>query len=212
MSLTGLCGAHRTGKTSLARAYAEKHGIAFIETSVSAIFRELGHDPAASFDFKTRLDIQEVILSRLDAVYGSMPPSVHAITDRTPLDMLAYTMAEAIGPAVGEADQERFARYVERCIDVTNRRFSTIVIVQPGIPLKYEEGKALMNPAYIEHLNSLVLGLSVDERVKCAHFYIKRNLIDMDERLAALAQAVRQADHLGQRQLESHLLQGGYLQ
>src|SRR3569832_345872 len=70
MSLIGLCGAHRTGKTSLAKAYAKKHGIAFMETSVSAIFKELGLDPAASFDFKTRLDIQEVILERLDAKYS----------------------------------------------------------------------------------------------------------------------------------------------
>lgn len=211
MSLIGLCGSHRTGKTSLARAYADKYEITFIETSVSAIFRELGHDPAASFDFKTRLDIQEVILDRLDEVYGKLSPSAMAITDRTPIDMLAYTMAEAIGPVVTEKQQARFARYVERCLEVTNRRFSTIVLLQPGLPLVYEEGKALNNPAYIEHLNSLMLGLSVDERVKCSHFYILRRLTEMSDRIEALDSAVRKSEFIARSQMESHIIHGGHL-
>jgi len=212
MSLIGLCGSHRTGKTSLARAYAEKQKIAFVETSVSAIFRELGHDPATAFDFKTRLDIQEVILDRLDQVYGKLDPAALAITDRTPIDMLAYTMAEAVGAAVGEAEQARFARYTQRCLEVTNKRFSTLVLLQPGIPLVFEEGKALMNPAYIEHLNSLMLGLSVDERVKCSHFYILRRLTDMNERVEALDSAVRKSEYFAQQQVEAHVIRGGYLQ
>jgi len=211
MSLIGLCGAHRTGKTSLAKAYAKKHGIAFMETSVSAIFKELGLDPAASFDFKTRLDIQEVILERLDAMYSMVAPVSFAIVDRTPIDMLGYTMAEAIGHTVGGADQARFAKYAERCFEVTNRRFSTLVLVQPGIPLIEEEGKAAINQAYIEHLNSLMLGLTVDERIKCSHFYILRALTDMDDRITALESAVRQSGYQLRQQKESLLAQGGML-
>lgn len=212
MSLTGLCGAHRTGKTSLARAYAEKHGIAFLETSVSAIFKEMGLDPAASFDFSTRLMIQETILDRLDALYGTVEPGAPAIVDRTPIDLVGYTMADAVGHAVGPADQGRFAKYVERCFDVINRRFATLVLVQPGIPLKEEEGKAVVNQAYIEHLNSLMLGLTVDERIKCSHFYIMRNLTDMDDRILALESAVRQSGFQVKQQRDQHLALGGYLQ
>lgn len=209
--MIGLCGAHRTGKTSLARAYAEKHGIAFVETPVSAIFRELGHDPAAAFDFKTRLDIQEVILERLDAVYGALNPTEQAITDRTPIDLMGYTMSEAIGAAVSAADQERFKKYVQRCFDVVNRRFSTLVLVQPGIPLKVEEGKAVVNAAYIEHLNSLMLGLSVDQRVKIAHFYIPRQVLGMDERLAALENAIGRASRNSLQEAASWREAGGLL-
>lgn len=210
--MIGLCGAHRTGKTSLARAYAEKHGIAFVETSVSAIFKDLGHDPSATFDFKTRLDIQEVILERLDVVYGALNPAEQAITDRTPIDMLGYTMSEAIGEAVSAADQERFAKYVDRCFDVTNRRFSCLVLVQPGIPLVYQPGKAIMNAAYIDHLNSLMLGLSVDQRVKAAHYYIPRRLVAMDERLAALENAVGRAEHMALQDSNTWRQAGGMLQ
>src|SRR3569832_662701 len=104
MSLIGLCGAHRTGKTSLAKAYAKKHGIAFMETSVSAIFKELGLDPAASFDFKTRLDIQEVILERLDAMYSMVAPVSFAIVDRTPKKKQNNTKTKANKQTEGGAD------------------------------------------------------------------------------------------------------------
>lgn len=191
--MIGLLGAHRTGKTSLAKQYAEKHGIAFIETSVSAIFKELGYDPAGTFDFATRLTIQEAILERLDKMYGGVVGQ--AICDRTPIDLMAYTAAEAVGESVTPADQTRFARYVQRCFEMTNKRFSTIILVQPGIPLVMAEGKAALNEAYIEHLNSLMLGLSVDQRVRVPHFYIPRQLIAMEDRLAALENAVGRASH-----------------
>src|ERR1035437_11190687 len=100
MSLIGLMGSHNTGKTTLMHAYAEKNNLARIETSVSAIFKELGRDPAAVFDFRTRMDIQEHVLTRVDEGYAELDPKEQAITDRTPIDMLAYTMAEAIGNVV----------------------------------------------------------------------------------------------------------------
>jgi hypothetical protein len=181
----GLVGAHRTGKTSLAKAYALKTGAKFLETSVSAINRELGFDCTKEHSFAERLDHQEKILVRLDAVYEAHV-GVDYITDRTPLDLIAYTVAEAINDRVAEEDQERLARYVQDCIDVTNRRLGVVVLVQPGIPIVAEEGKAAANRAYIEHLNSLMLGLTVDERVKCAHFYLPRRLMTLNQRVEAL--------------------------
>lgn len=191
--MIGLCGAHRVGKSRLAREFAEKHKLEFVETSASAIFKELGYDPAVTYDFSTRLTIQEEILKRFDQLYAKHTKQDLAITDRTPLDMLAYTMAEAVGNTVSEQDQERFKKYAQSCIDVSNKRFAVLLVVQPGIKVVAEEGKAALNNAYIEHLNSLILGLSVDERIKSAHFYIPRHMLDMGERIAALDFAVGRA-------------------
>lgn len=185
----GLCGGHRTGKTTLARAFAEKRGIPFVETSVSAIWRELGYDPAVTYDFETRLTVQEEILKRVDTAYGKHA-GLEFITDRTPLDMAAYTLADAIGDRVPENCQERLAKYVNACFDVTNRRFGIVLLVQPGIKLVHEEGKAAVNAGYIEHLNSLILGLTVDERLTCQHFYIPRPVVDLERRLGALENCV----------------------
>lgn len=187
--MIGLCGAHRTGKTTLARLYAEKHKIRFVETSVSAIWHELGYDPATTYDFGTRLMIQEEILKRVDFVL-SQHAGTEFITDRTPLDMAAYTLADAIGDRVPPTMQKRLAKYVEDCFHSANRRFGVILLVQPGIQLVDEPGKAPINEGYIEHLNSLILGLTVDERLRPAHFYMPRSLKDIDERMVALEAAI----------------------
>ncbi len=145
----------------------------------------MGLDPALTYDFETRLTVQEEILKRADALYATVNTKP-AITDRTPLDMLAYTMSEAVGNAVPERLQSRLDKYVRDCISVTNKRFSAIVVVQPGIQIVHAEGKAAPNVAYMEHLNSLILGYTIDERLKVPHFYIPRRTVDMEERLGAL--------------------------
>ena len=188
--MIGLSGSHRVGKTSLARAYAEKNGLKFVETSASQVFKDMGLDPAVRYDFSTRLTVQEEILKRFDVEYAKHCHSDMAIADRTPLDLLGYTMADAVQDAVPEHEQKRFAKYVRDCFDVVNRRFSVLIVVQPGIELVAAEGKASPNMAYIEHLNSLIIGLSVDERVKVAHFYVPRRVTDMEERVSAVEYAV----------------------
>lgn len=203
--MIGLCGAHRTGKTSLARAFAEKHKLEFVQTTVSQVFKDMGLDPAVTYDFKTRLDVQEAILKRSDAQYAAVGAKP-AITDRTPLDFLMYTLADAVQNTVPEDQQARFKKYVQSCIDVTNKRFGVLLVVQPGIPVVVEEGKAALNEAYIEHLNSIVLGLSVDERIKSAHFYLPRHMTNMDERIAALDFAVGRAKKRAEVEREGAVL------
>jgi hypothetical protein len=190
--MIGLCGAHRTGKTTLAKAYALKSGATFLETSVSAINRELGFDLTKEHSFAERLDHQEKILARIDAIYAAHVGE-DVITDRTPLDMISYTLAEAHGDRVADEDQERLARYVQRCIDVTNRRFGVLILVQPGIPVIAEEGKAAANRAYIEHLSAICLGLLSDERVTPTHFYIPRRTLSLNDRVEAVEFAVNRA-------------------
>jgi len=187
--MIGLCGAHRTGKSTLAKAYADRHGIPFFETSVSAIWRELGYDPAALYDFETRLGIQEEILERIDQKYGAIS-GTEFVTDRTPIDMAGYLLGDAIGDRVPDNCQDRVKAYVNKCFETTNKRFGVILLVQPGIALVKAEGKAAMNEAYIEHLNSLIFGLSVDESVKCSHFYMPRHMTNLDDRVSALHSAV----------------------
>jgi hypothetical protein len=182
----GLCGSHRTGKSSLARSFSKKSGLKFVETSASAVFKEMGLDPALTYGFETRLSVQERIIEVFEETYAKHSAKSLCITDRTPLDLMAYTLAEAVGDSVQPHMQDRLSKYIDRCIEVTNRRFCALVVVQPGIPLVVEDGKAALNNAYIEHLNSIILGLSVDERIEVPHFYLPRHMVDMKERISAV--------------------------
>lgn len=199
----GLCGAHRVGKSSLARAYAEKAGIQFVETSVSAVFKDMGLDPALTYDFATRLSVQENVLIACEKIYAEHSAKSLCVTDRTPLDFMAYTLGDAVGETVREEDQERLEKYIANCIAVTNRRFCALVVVQPGIPLVKAEGKAAMNKAYIEHLNAIILGLSVDERIKVPHFYLPRAMTNMKERVAAVDFVVSRVEKRAIEELSS---------
>ena len=87
----GLCGSHRTGKTTLAEAVALKMGIPFVKTQTSEVFKQHGLDPSAPMDFGTRIRIQEHIIRAAEEIWESEPNSF--ITDRTPIDMMKNTWA-----------------------------------------------------------------------------------------------------------------------
>jgi hypothetical protein len=178
MSL-GFCGAHRTGKTTLAETVSTRTGKPFVQTNTSVIFRRNGLNPALPLDFKARIDIQKQILLSYEEIWKSQPDSF--ITDRTPIDLMAYTLADIQGATEVEFDE--LERYMKRCFKVTNEFFDVLIILQPGIELMPAEGKATLSRAYIEHLNSLIVGLCYDERIKCNVMCIRREMTDLDARV-----------------------------
>ena len=175
----GLCGAHRTGKTTLAIALSSHLNIPFVRTTTSQVFAQLGLDPAEPMDFQTRLFVQNHVLDAAEQVWqNSATPFV---SDRTPIDMIAYTLGDIQGKT--EVDFDLLRQYIDRCFASTNQFFQNLAIIQPGIPLVYEEGKAALNAAYIEHINILVIGLCNDSRLKTNVFCNARDAIAIDLRI-----------------------------
>ncbi len=183
---TGLCGSHRTGKTTLAEEISKRTGIPFVRTGTSEVFRECGLDPSGPLDFKKRLWIQNEILDAAERVWNA--GQGRFITDRTPLDMAAYTLADIQGCT--EADFVGLERYLVRCFEATNRFFALLVLIQPGIPLVHQEGKAALNEGYLEHLNYLILGLCQDERVRSKLLCLPRDVTGMDDRVNIILSAL----------------------
>lgn len=182
MSLA-LCGPHRSGKSTLAREYAKKYDIPFVETSVGAIYKDMGYDPAVTYDFVTRLGIQEEILKRVDAEVYKKHSGETYITDRSPVDMAAYTLADAIGDRVPDASYDRLMKYIADCMDIAAKRFSMICLIRPGIPLVGEANKAVLNRAYIEHLDVVMMGLMRDLCLKTDCIFLDRDVTDLNERI-----------------------------
>jgi hypothetical protein len=175
----GLCGSHRTGKTTLAEAISQKSGMPFVKTSTSEVFKEHGLDPSKSMDFQKRLWIQHKILDAAEKLWHAEKRQF--ITDRTPLDMAAYTLADIQGAT--EVDFFELEKYLERCFKTTNELFKILVLIQPGIPLMHEEGKAALNEGYLEHLNYLILGLCNDNRVKSRFVFLNRDVTTIEDRI-----------------------------
>ncbi len=188
----GLCGGHRTGKTTLAQAIALKLNQPFIKTDTSGVFQESGLDPAQPMDFATRLQIQHKILSAAELIWTeAAAQSELFVSDRTPIDMIAYTLGDIQG--VTKVNFTELEHYIEQCFTTTNKFFATLAIVQPGIPLVYEQGKAALNQAYIEHINILVMGLCSDRRLKSTVLCIDRQTTDLSDRLCQVIEKLENA-------------------
>lgn len=194
--MIGFSGAHRVGKTTLAQAFAEKHDMTFLKTSATEVFRAAGLNPAASMPIDTRIAIQESMLQVFEKHYAAAATKSTIglfVADRTPIDLAAYLLAEVQQNTTVGQEQETVnfaAQYVKRCLECADRWFSTILIVQPGIQVVEADGKARGCPLFMEHLNTLMLGLTADERLKCRNYYIPRRVVSLEARLHASERAV----------------------
>ena len=156
----GLCGSHRTGKTTLANEFSCRHDITFLPSVAGDVFNRHDLDPAKPFkSFDHRLDIQTEILTDSVELWSSHESF---ITDRTPIDFIAYTLADAQSNTV--VDSKKLNKYLNDCF-AASCQFNFIVLVQPAINLVAEKGKGAINEAYIHHLNYLMLGALRDASV-----------------------------------------------
>jgi hypothetical protein len=130
-------------------------------------------------DFQTRLFVQNHVLDAAEQVWQESARPF--ISDRTPIDMIAYTLGDIQGKT--EVDFNLLSQYIDRCFASTNQFFQNLAIIQPGIPLVYEDGKAALNAAYIEHINILVIGLCSDRRLKTNVFCNARDVINLKTRI-----------------------------
>lgn len=202
----GLAGSHRVGKTTLAEAFAKQNDIPFLKTSVSEVFSIIGRDPKVDYPIEERIVIQEAILFALEKQYESaLAVSPVFITDRTPIDLASYMMADVLrtsfmgSPALSVLVND----YVARCIFSVNRWFSTVVLVQPGIPIVEAVGKAPGCPAFIEHINLVQSGLLVSEKIKCRQYVIPRRILSLEQRLQSLTHATCHAINGASEALEN---------
>lgn len=190
MSGIGLSGSHGSGKSTLAKACHEAFGINFVQSNASQVIFGEGFNPAADYDFQTRLHLQELVLASAIESYEANKKSVF-ITDRTPLDFMAYLLSDVNRNNVSPELAERLANYQKLCFDAINKYFNVVVVVQPGIELVHREGKGSPNAAYVEHFNTLVCGLAVNSSMQVQHTLIPRHVVDLDRRVRAVDESLK---------------------
>ena len=183
--MLGLAGAHRTGKTTLAKRFAEVSGYTFVETKTSQVFKRLGLDPRVDYPLEQRLMIQDAILDCLEESYAKNRH--YSIVDRTPIDLMSYMIADVTRQNADPYIDPEIMIYLQRCYDLSRQYFAGLVVVQPGIQVIEDLDKAPGVESYMEHINMLCLGaLSVGKLGSVRCYVMNRSCIDLEERVESL--------------------------
>lgn len=187
----GLMGTHGTGKTSLAQAYADKHpGTTFIKTGISDVYKSLGLDPKVRMSLNTRMDVQEKVLDYLCDQWekGLLEHGLkegNIISDRTPYDLIAYTLAEVSGyEDIDEKLDQRIAFYITRC-RIAAQTFDSIVHVPIYLQVSSDPAgkvRASNSMAYRYHLDLLMIKQAEEDNCK-PHRLVNRKMEDRIEEL-----------------------------
>jgi len=157
--LFGLTGAHRSGKTTLARAVAEELGIDFYETSISKTAKSFGYDATGDLSLMDRLHLQTLLLqNHLEELDKRSRP---LICDRTPLDFLGYLACEFTMKNGDNVDLEvlrQAANFADKCLEATRSVYDFVFYLAPLPDYVVEDGKPSENPIYQMHHALVVQG------------------------------------------------------
>lgn len=189
----GLTGAHRVGKSTLAEVLAKDIKAEYTPVGISDMQAAYGYDSSKQdYPWEERKKIQELLLREFSGqllglrVYRAEPVSKPTkVTDRTPLDLVGYAMWSFPENPTKE-DNAWLENYIQLCIELTNRNYRGIALVQPGIPLVSSPTSAATDAEMIETFNQCYLSLFLDPRLRIKKFIIPRELIDTDRRSLAV--------------------------
>lgn len=156
----GMCGAHRTGKTTLAKALAEKLDLTPTLSGTSAIVKAHDFNMGASnrLEHPLGMMMQRAILDAL--LEGEVGDKF--VADRTPIDCAAYLLADATAGAGDTYLHEEVMTYVESAARETFKRFDLLVLVPPALPFEEIDGKPPFNLAYQMHHHLLCRSLLLE--------------------------------------------------
>lgn len=171
--LYGFVGAHRSGKTTLARKLSEDLGVPFHEVSITRMSLALGYNPVMPMTLEDRMRLQLGLLRDYCATVDALPRPV--LVDRSPIDIMAYAIAEFDMVSHLKMDAgslEASAIFVDMCIDATVTRFDFLYYLEPLQAYVADETKATpaANPAYQRHIALLIQGAlkEMEDRISYA--------------------------------------------
>ena len=152
--IIGFCGAHRTGKSTLQQAICEKYGATPLQMPT---YKVVGDRVKTELPLADRVVLQYQLLEAYREVLETASTSGAdvVISDRTPLDTVAYMLADVTRTADYGLDAS-ILRYVKEAQELTLRYFSSIVLLPSGVlPLVEDPTSSPCSAAYIEHINAL---------------------------------------------------------
>jgi len=179
--MLGLTGAHRAGKTTLAKLFSEKIGIPFV--TLPPVVKQMGMTPGEIDNFEMRLKVQHAYLDEAEAAYKGQPTIF--ITDRTPLDLAAFLLGE-VNQNMPQAHIDQTVAYVNRAVALTSTTFSSILHIPAVLPYEVHPDKPPMNAAYQMQFENLVRGLLLHPAMSAHYYLMAPHIIDLQDRFSVL--------------------------
>lgn len=115
--IIGFSGCQRSGKTYAAQKLADMLGYEFVPTNVSSVLQK---HPNASKSFKNRMNCQNDILGHLAGIIDQCKGK-NVVLDRTPIDMIVYTMDAYTWREANDANEKILEKYLSACSDLMSK-------------------------------------------------------------------------------------------
>jgi nicotinamide riboside kinase len=188
----GFVGAHRSGKTTLAKAVAEKLDLDTVLSGTSAIVAKHGFNMATDNRFLHPNGIamqQEIVGALYETQVGD-----NFVADRTPIDAASYLLADAIAPVSTPQQQEECMIYCEHAVRETFKRFDLLVLIPPALPFEKSDDKPPPNAAYQFHHHMLCRSMLLerDEWLTTA-VELPMEVLDINQRVTFVQAHIRDA-------------------
>lgn len=197
--MIGVFGTHGSGKTSLCEAYVAKHpDTMFIKTGVSDVYKSFNLDPKVRMTLEKRMEVQEAVLNALcdqweDGLLKHGDGDV--ITDRTPYDLIGYTLCEVSGyDEISDELSQRILSYVMTC-RLAAQAFDGFVHAPIGLPMTVDptgKVRAAASLAYRVHLDMMMTKAVEDAGITPSRLHG----IDMFERVKSVERAFDSVDSM----------------
>lgn len=178
------CGAHRVGKSTTAKAFADATGIPFLEIKSSSVAQRLGINVAVPQPPAQRLKLQTELLKMFRE---KMSVPNNWVADRSPLDLLIYMMLEY-------PDAElTLQNYALSCVDLLFETVTHLIYIPPALPIVADEKSASADPSVILKADVLIRGILsryVEDRDYDGEGRLRLRLFRLDSRTTTLAHRV----------------------
>lgn len=217
--IVGICGAHRTGKSTLMRALTDdKHSLKFVEFGGVSISKWLNEIDCNSSDLDCSWEQRKIMQTHLLQSYkqrlatyrafstiirpavmgveipqGNAYPTTYFFVDRTPIDLIGYLLESAARHELTEDDRMFISNYVNSCIELTAENFDYVFIVQPGIPLVSDPKSAPADSDLVEFLNSIYLAHSLNSKLSGKVHIIPRDVVDLEQRVSFIKNRINES-------------------
>lgn len=141
--------------------------IPYVDASTTALMKEGGFNPVAVMDIDTRIKAQNHLLDAYLRLLDRQPPNF--ITDRTPIDMLAYTLGEVTMHNTTVQQGEQIADYCDRCVAAAESRFALIIVTCPLKDYEVHPDKPPPSKAYQGLIHAIISGALRNSHVPTMH-------------------------------------------